>query len=161
MTVTASFASRHSPWRHLPLGIILWLVVTVAVNAAMIFYAMNSFPGAVGDNAFDISNSYDRLTRNAEQQARLGWLVVVESADARPIVHAQDRAGAALGSAIVSGMARRPVGPAQQTALTFARAPDGRFVANAALAGVGQWDLSLLVEQDGKQLRVTRRLVLR
>lgn len=160
MTV-ASLASRHSPWRFLPLALIASLVVVAAVNGGMVYLAVHSFPGAVGGNAFDVSNGYDEILRNAERQARLGWSASLEAQGLRPALRLAGPDGAALAGARIVGAARRPVGPEQRAALAFSATADGAYIADAPLPAGGQWDVSLVVEQGGQQLRLTRRLALR
>jgi nitrogen fixation protein FixH len=126
----------------------------------MVYYALSSFPGEAGGNAFDISNHYDAVLRTAEQEQRLGWSALASVDAQHPVVRVSTADGTALRSANVRAVALRPVGPDQRTDLAFFAAPDGRYVADAALPGVGRWDLSLTIEQGGRTIHVTRRVVI-
>lgn len=158
MTATAS---RHSPWRLFPAGVAVWLVMVAAVNGAMIAYALNTFPGEVGGNAFDISNHYDAVLQAAEVSARTGWDVTADADQRRAVVRVTGPGANRLTGALLHGVASRPLGPAERTVLAFSQMPSGEFLAVGALPSGGQWDLLLTVEQGGHRLHVTRRLVVR
>ncbi len=155
---------QRTGWRFLPLGLLGALGVVMAVNGVMVFYAVTTFPGDAGPNAFDVSNHYDAVLKAAEQDTGLGWSIAAHAQGTRPVLVVQDRTGAPLPAARVQGEAARPVGAAQTTPLTFLSSGDGVFVANESLPGPGQWTLTLAVTQGERSaahtMRVTRRLVL-
>ncbi len=148
-----------SPWRFMPAGIGAWFVVVAAVNGAMIYCALHSFPGEAGGNAFDVSNHYDSVMHTAEQERQLGWAAATRMQGTRPVLLVTVADGAPLAGAVVRAAALRPVGPENRTTLDFAADKAGRYVATAALPGLGRWDLHITVSQGGKNLHVTRRVL--
>jgi nitrogen fixation protein FixH len=134
--------------------------VVFAVNIAMVWWALSTFPGESSNDGFDLGNIYDRiLAAKAEQDAR-GWTVAAEAVAGAVWVRLADASGP-LPDATVNATALRPLGPPMATPLTFHRAADGRYVADAALPALGQWDLMLRVDHVSGALRVTRRIVAR
>ena len=160
---TGARRPQTTAWRFLPAGMIAWLAITVLVNAAMIYFAMNTFPGAAHENAFDVSNRYDAVMAKADREASLGWSVTAEAIDAHPQVKLSGLDVSVVPLAKVTGSASRPVGPEQATPISFTyiSGPRPRFSSQSLLPGKGQWDLSLTVEQAGRVFHATRRVVVR
>jgi nitrogen fixation protein FixH len=150
--------AQISAWRYMPAAIGGWLVLVAAVNATMVYDALHSFPGEAGGNAFDISNHYDAVLQAAEREAQLGWTVTAKTERGQVLVQLFSAGGTNLAGASLQGLARRPVGPEQRTALNFHPAGSGVFAADAPLPGAGRWDLSLTAIASGHTLHVTRRV---
>jgi nitrogen fixation protein FixH len=149
-----------SSWRWFPWALVGGLGVVIAVNIAMVSFALHTFPGQAGSDGFDLSNHYDRVLDNAQRQAALGWtLQAAPDAAGRPVVTLTDRAGAPLLEASITAVAERPLGPAETARLAFHDAGAGRYVADAALALPGQWDLTLTATAHGHVIAATRRVV--
>jgi nitrogen fixation protein FixH len=147
-------------WNRYPWILAASMGVVFAVNIAMVWWALSTFPGELGNDGFDLGNIYDRiLAAKAEQDAR-GWTVAAEAAAGEVLVRLADASGP-LPDATVSATASRPLGPSLETPLTFHHAADGRYVANATLPALGQWDLMLRIDRAAGTLRVTRRIVAR
>jgi nitrogen fixation protein FixH len=149
----------RSPWRWFPQAMILSLLVVVAVNILMAYYALSTFPGLAVANDFDTSNRYDAVLARAERQAALGWAIDARIEDGRPVLLLNGADGAPLTDAAVSGILQRPLGPPRTAHPAFAAAAPGRYVADAAVAEPGQWDLLLSVTAGGNTLTTTRRLI--
>jgi nitrogen fixation protein FixH len=151
--------ARHSPWRFYPLGLAGAMLLVFAVNGAMVWTALATFPGAASANGFDESNVYNAVIAEAARQKALGWQVEAGMRDGRTAIHLRDRAGRALAGATVAAEARRPLGPSNTTRLSFAPAGDGVYLADAALPLAGQWDLALRIVQGTGTMRLTRRVL--
>jgi nitrogen fixation protein FixH len=152
---------QANSWQWFPLGMIGSLVIVAGVNGYMVYSAYHTFPGSAGEDGFDLSNNYGHVLDAASTQAQLGWHVAGTMDAARhPLVRALDRNGQTLQRAKVTVRAARPVGPPQTTELTLLPAVDGSLRATEVL-DVGQWDLAIAIEQDGKVLSATQRLVVR
>lgn len=67
--------------------------VIIAVNVAMAFFAVSSFPGTEVENGYVASQHFE-AERTA--QAALGWIAEADYDGARLIVTVRDRAGAPL-----------------------------------------------------------------
>ena len=62
-----------SPWRWFPAGLFLSMAAVFAVNAVLVWQALDSFPGKAVENDFDTSNNYNQVLDAAQAQAALGW----------------------------------------------------------------------------------------
>ena len=152
---------QQSPWRWYPLGLVAAMLVVFAVNGGMIWAAMTTFPGAAGEDGFDLSNGYTKVLAESARQASLGWKVTAGLDPARhPVLRPSDRDGNVLHRVAVKAQAVRPVGPEAATALSFLSTGDGSFVANETLER-GQWVVTIDLERDGQRMSVTERLVVR
>jgi nitrogen fixation protein FixH len=130
-----------------------------AVNGYMVYDAYHTFPGAAGQDGFDLSNNYKRVLAAAQQQAALGWQIETQVTATRyPLLRLVDRNGAPLAVDAIEARAERPVGPPEATNLTFRPLGDGRFQADTSLFS-GQWEIMLTVRADERSYSTTRRLV--
>ncbi len=155
-------SAGRSAWRFFPLGIVLAMTIVVAVNGGLIYAALHSFPGKAGDEGFALSNHYDSVLEQARHEAALGWTILVRTDDAgRPVVVLTDRGNAPLRGAAVAALAARPVGAEDSRPLVFSETDAGRYVADAALPGRGQWDLTLSASANGHDMAATRRVIVR
>jgi len=153
----------RSAWRYYPHAVIVSLAVVVAVNAGMVYVALQTFPGAAGgDEGFALSNHYDTVLAQAQQEAALGWTVAAETDNAgRPVVTLAERDGAPLHGAAVEAIAERPLGAPRTRQLAFHETATGRYEADAMLPMQGQWELTLTASSDGQTMAVTRRVIVR
>ena len=111
---------RGSAWRWFPWALAASMGVVVAVNVAMVSFALHTFPGQAGSDGFDLSNHYDEVLARVQQEQALGWDVRVLPGDAgHPVLVLADRSGAPLRGAQVEATAERPLGPPQTTHLVF------------------------------------------
>jgi nitrogen fixation protein FixH len=154
----ARTAATRSLWRFFPVGVILWLLFVVAVNAGMAWSALHSFPGIVEDHAFDRSNDYNAVLDTAAKQAALGWQLQVSVEQGRVVVTLDDRRGASVAGLMLTAVATHPLGPAETTRLDFAF--DGRHhVATAPLPSTGPWDVAITGLGQEIQYRAARRVI--
>ncbi len=132
-----------------------------AVNAYMVYDALSTFPGAAGQDGFDLSNAYKRVLATAQQQAALGWHIEAEVTDVHyPRLLLTGRDGAPLAAAAIDAQAERPVGPADTTTLVFQPTGNGWYQADKTLFS-GQWDIMLTLRADGRLYSATRRVVVK
>jgi nitrogen fixation protein FixH len=153
---------RRSAWNVFPWAIVAAMSLVVVVNAGMVYYALDTFPGQTSDGGFDLSNHYNQVLEVAQRHAALGWTVqVVADGAGRAVVALTDRAGAPLQGARVNATAERPLGAPHATRLLFHDAGAGRYVADAALSMPGQWELEVSAAANGHAVTVTRRIVVK
>ena len=151
--------STESSWRWFPLGVVAAMLGVVAVNGSMIYAALHSFPGAAGEDGFDLSNNYDRVLAASARQAALGWRVRAGlDAVHHPILEVAVARGHALAATSVQASAERPVGPAETTKLSFHMLGQGRLAAGEPLPS-GQWTLYVQVVSQGQTFSTTQRLI--
>ena len=150
-----------SGWRYFPHAMVGAIGLMVVVDSGLAWTALHSFPGVAATDVFDHSNSYDAVLAIAEREAALGWTLKADVQDSHPVVLLSGRDGAGLHGAAVVGTAERPLGAANAAALTFREASPGRYVADAALALPGQWDLKLEAKSGNDSVHATRRLIVK
>lgn len=152
---------ERSLWRFFPLWVVAAFLLVFAANGGLIFSALSTFPGETGDDGFSLSNSYDRILRIAESEARLGWQVEAQAEGGRVGLALRAADGSALDYATVTGTAERPIGPPTTTRLRFHRSVPGLYAADAVLPLPGQWDVLIDIESEGHHLHATRRVIVR
>ena len=151
---------RGSGWGWFPWALAGSMGVVIAVNLALVAFALHTFPGQAGSDGFDLSNHYDEVLARVQHEAALVWAVHVLPGDAgRPVLVLTDRSGAPLRDAVVAATAERPLGPPETTRLVFRADAAGRYVADTALTIPGQWELQLSVGAQGHTIATTRRIV--
>jgi len=168
MRLKDGLATMHGPgkqpgtsWNWFPWWIAGSMGVVIAVNIAMVTFALHTFPGQAGSDGFDLSNHYDQVLAKVQQQAALGWDVRLLPGDAgHPVLVLTDRSGAPLRDAQVQGIAARPLGPPETTPLVFRDAGPGRYVADAPLTMPGQWEMEISVAAQGHTIATTKRIVI-
>lgn len=153
--------AQRSAWRFYPWAMAGAFVVVFAVNGGMVWAALSTFPGVATRDVFDHSNSYDKVLAVAAAESALGWRVQAGAEAGRPVLTLTDRAGQKLARVHVAGKAMRPVGPEEATMLTFHETAPGRYVADTALAGEGQWELRLALTHGTDTLHATPRVLVR
>jgi len=150
--------STRSAWRFFPWYVAGVMGFVMAVNFALGWLAVSSFPGLATTGGFAESNRYDRVLATAERQAALGWAVRTTLEGATPVLALADRAGAPLAGVRLQATAERPVGEAAPVPVAFHPVAPGRYQAAAALAP-GAWDIDLTVSAEGGVYHTTRRLI--
>lgn len=150
----------RSLWRFFPWYVGAGMLFVMAVNGAMTWAAVQTFPGLATTRGFATSNGYDRVMAAAERQAALGWTVATALDGDRPVVTLAGPDGAPLPEARLAAAVQRPLGPPERSELAFRATAPGRFEAEAALPR-GKWDLDLTVTAAGSDYHTVRRIVLK
>ena len=152
----------RSLWRLFPLAVIVSMGIVIAVNAGLIYAALDTFPGKAGAEGFDLSNHYDAVLDQAQREAALGWAMQASTNEAgRAVVTLTDRAGLPLSGASIAALAERPLGAPETHRLSFHETDAGHYVADTALTMRGQWDLTLSASTGAHDMAVTRRIIVR
>jgi nitrogen fixation protein FixH len=155
-------SDKDSAWRLFPWAIVAGMGIVVAVNATMVWAALDTFPGKAGRDGFELSNRYNAVLARVEEQAALGWTVQARVDDLhRPILTLLGASGAPLTGAMIEATAQRPLGDDREQPLDFQEAGAGRYIAVSPLASLGQWDLALTATANGHALTTTLRVVAR
>lgn len=140
----------------------------MTVNGVFVYLALDSFSGLTTDRAYQKGLAYNERLAAERAQRALGWVVVIEvdwrgpNTESTIAVLLRDRDGVPLDGMALSAELRRPAEARSDRHLEFSGVGSGRYVAGAALAQRGNWDLHLsATAPDGTALRVTRRLWLK
>jgi nitrogen fixation protein FixH len=126
------------------------------VNFTMARFAIGTFGGTVVDNSYVASQQYNGWLDKARAQARLGWRVTASRADDARVRIAVDHAdGSPLGDAMVSAIARHPLGRSEPIDLAFAPTADGGYRSLARLPP-GRWTLHLTIVEGNRRFAAVR-----
>lgn len=151
--------TARTAWRFFPLAIAGGIGLTVAVNAAMIWSAVATFPGKAGRDGFELSNRYNAVLRREDAQSTIGWSVRASlDPRRRTALTLTDARADPIGNAIVTAVATRPLGAERATDLVFTDQGNGHYLSDLVLDLSGQWDLSIIASAGGQTLTVTRRV---
>ncbi len=140
--------------RHMAMIMVGFFGVVVAVNIGMARVAGSTFGGVVVHNSYVASQNYNRWLREAEAEKALGWRM---SAQRRTDDRISVTVTGTEGSAMLTGIARHPLGTLPDKALNFARAEDGTFVSAQPLPE-GRWIVRFDLKSGGRQVRSEQEL---
>jgi nitrogen fixation protein FixH len=147
-------AGREITGRMVLMGAIGFFGIIFAANGALVFFALESWPGLATDHAYEEGVEYNRTLAAAREQAGLGWVSALTYEGG---VHEGGVARTRLtrpGGVPVTGLAaritfRRPVGEAIEIVVPLAEAAPGLYLAEAVLPLAGRWHAMIEATRDG------------
>lgn len=148
--------SGATGWRFFPWYVAGGIGLTMLVNAALVCFAVHSFPGLATTGGFAASNAYDRVLAAAAEQNALGWSVQASLPDGRPLLTLATSDGTPIAGATVAATAERPIGNAAPIPLAFHETSPGRQEADTTLAP-GKWAVDFTVTGAGHTYHTIRR----
>jgi nitrogen fixation protein FixH len=123
------------------------MLIVVAVNGTMIYYAEHTFSGLDTEKYYQEGVDYNTSLKEAAASAALGWTAKasIESTGAghRVSVAIADRNGAPLSGLDVSLHLVRPVSTALDQFLDLKPTAPGVYAADVKLPALGAWELRL------------------
>lgn len=162
-------AKRPRGWWY-PWLFVAGLGLVVAVNGAMIGFAVGSFSGLETAHPYERGLDYNRTLAAARTQDALGWQVafdivpIGQGALPQPVEIAArftGRDGNDLDGLTVEVELVRPATQGHDMTLSLVRQGDGRYVAPAQLPLRGQWELRIAATGEGAAWQSSRRIVVR
>jgi nitrogen fixation protein FixH len=167
--MASAFASPRpqSRDRWIPWVFVACMLLVVAVNATLVYFATQSWGGLVSNHAFQRGVAYNRLIAEAAAEEALGWKADVayrpatDGKAAALVVALRDADGKPMDGAAIAIEAQRPLEAQAPLAVELHYVGDGRYAASMDALRVGQWDIRLTVAADGHEAHYTRRIVLR
>jgi nitrogen fixation protein FixH len=160
MRIAMTDDARRPADRFIPWYFALAMIVVVAVNGALVFFATRSWSGLTTGQAYESGLAYNRVLDEATRQEALGWnfAVAVEGSrgGSRLVLRATDNAGRPLTDLRLA--LERPLGldPVRDVEIR----PAGGEVYEADLPSLasGQWVLRLVATRGADQRNLTQRL---
>ena len=146
--------------RWIPWIFVGGMLLVVAVNLVLVWFALTTFTGVTVGHAFDRGRTYNHVIQEATRQDALGWQAALSLEAGRLTVRVTDRHG----NPVVGAIAGRLERPLDGTALplAFTMIDRGYFAASAEGAALGQWDSRLLfIGDSGDRLEIRKRMVAR
>jgi nitrogen fixation protein FixH len=140
----------------------LFFGTIIAVNAAFITLAMQTFPGEDVKRSYVQGLNYNQTLAARARQMQLGWQIeaAFDKTGASPalIVQMRSRNGAPLSGATLSGALRRAVTDRQDHGLTFVETMPGQYRADLPGLEAGGWLIRAEAARDGERFEFTGRL---
>ena len=135
--------------------------VIIAVNGALIYWAVTTFPGLSSDRHYERGLAYNEVLEAQRQQAALGWRIAADLGEpldgvARLEVALEDRDGQPLYAEAVTATLQRPTVEGMDSRMVMTPAGPGLYRADARVPLPGVWDLVLQVER-GQDSHVSKQ----
>ncbi|EEA94191.1 FixH family protein [Pseudovibrio denitrificans] len=166
MTMAVDHKSPRKPrqitGRTVLFSLIAFFGAIAAMNAVMIYIAIDTFPGLEVDSSYKVSQRYNKEIAKAKAQAALNWSVdaVIErngDGSAHIRVIAKDKAGAPITGEAVTVKLHRPTITAADQDLVLSERSAGEYVANASGVGAGHWNVIVeIADRNDKALPIFR-----
>lgn len=148
---------RRSGW--IPWAFVGGMLLVVAVNAVLVFFALSTFTGLTVSGAYDRGRAYNAVLAEAARQDALGWRAELVAEAGLLRVAVTDREGLPVPGRL-DGVLRAPLEGVELPLVLVAVAP-GRWQAALEAPRAGQWEARLaLTGAAGGNLDIRQRLVL-
>lgn len=164
--------AMHKPLtgRHVFYALLSFFGVVVAVNMAFLYFAVESHPGVITDDAYRKGLDYNGTLRAAAAQHVLGWrgdLTVAPGSGGRTNRYAltlsvRDANAKPVSGLTITGQLRRPAIDTADRSVAFDERQPGDYVAEIDLPYRGNWVASISGHRrDGTAYRLDERLWLK
>jgi nitrogen fixation protein FixH len=161
-----SQASARAPGeitgRHVLFAMLAFLGIVIAANVVFIVQATRTFPGEIVKKSYVQGLQYNATLEERRRQEALGWEAqadFVTSAQTSQLeIRLRDRSGAAVESATLQGVLRRPLERARDIPLAFRHVGGGVYLAPVGGLAEGQWELSVRAQSGDDRLDIGGRL---
>lgn len=153
---------RNPDW-WIPWSFVAFFAVIVAVNGALVFFALDSWTGLETTDAYGKGIHYNRVLDAEAAQRALGWHAAL-AVNPRPsgetvvTVRLRDRSGGALDGARVGIRFVRPTKAGYDVSVALRPRGKGLYGARVKLPLAGQWILQIRAERTGRKAVWSRRV---
>jgi nitrogen fixation protein FixH len=159
---TRGAASRD---RWIPWAFVGGMLTVVAVNAGLIYFAMDSWTGLAVQKPYERGVAYNQVLAAASAQEALGWRLDVmprqTDGETEMVIAAQDRAGTPLDGLRIVARVSRPLEPAAPLSITLQPVAHGRYAAGLGQhLRAGQWEVRVTASRGEDISRTVHRVVL-
>lgn len=143
---------RNAYW--IPGIIIGAMLLVVAVNGVMVFFATSTFPGLDNTKAYVNGLAYNETLREAAASNNLAWQAhATIDAQGNISVQIHDKVGEPLSGLTLRGQLLRTTTTAMDRPLTFAAgATSGHYQAKTDLPAPGLWELRVAAPVPGQDI---------
>lgn len=165
MTPSSARPAKPASGHWIPWAFVAGLALVIAVNAALIWFAVGSFSGLAEAHPYQAGLEYNRTLAAARAQEALGWKadlsVTPTSAPGEVRVTASllDGEGRAIDGAMVEAAFVRPAARGHDRTALLAHQAEGRYAATVPLGLKGQWEVRLEVRSGGRSWQATQRVM--
>ena len=155
----------RSPGWWYPWIFVAFFFVTVAVNATMVYFAMNTWTGLETQHYWQRGTTYNAAIQGARRQQERGWQVGIDfqaaALQGRLTVDLKDRQGNLLNGATVTARVVRPTSEGHDFTVDLAYQGQGRYGAEFAMPLAGQWDIRIVADHPQGDYQEVRRVVVK
>ncbi len=155
-----SSGTRSGHW--IPWIFVGAFLVVFAVNAVMVWFALNTFTGVTTADHYEEGLRANERIDAARRQDALGWNVETEFDRVQPervALVARDAEGRPLTGATASALAIRPTHEGKDFEVEFVETSAGRYVGATSFPLPGQWELRFDLQRDGSRHRMIERVI--
>lgn len=160
---TADGGRRLTGW-----GVLAWLVgffaVIFAINGAMVYYALSTFPGLEVDSSYKAGQNYEAEVAAGRAQAERGWTVDVHPAldatGAAVTATFVARDGSVVAGLDVTATLAHTVDTAHDRTVTLTETSPGTYAGELPGIEPGRWTLLLVADRRGERLFMSRNAVM-
>jgi len=137
--------------KFLSIMVAAFLLVS-AVNGAMIWLGLRSWPGLVSDSAYQEGLGFDKVLAAGRAEALLGWRAEIAYDDRAGLltVALADAQGRALSGLDLSARWLRPTSEGQDRDVALRETAVGRYSASFRPPLAGVWDVRLAMRERGQ-----------
>lgn len=147
---------------HLPWIFFGGMLLVVAVNAVLIYFAFATWSGLATEHAYERGRGYNKALQAMERQEALGWSLAAslhkEAGGVALVIDATDRNALPLEGLALEVTMLRPLGAARTVKATLLPVGDGRYVARFDKLQRGLWEARITAIGGGERMLVTQRL---
>jgi nitrogen fixation protein FixH len=165
MTPSSARPANSGAGRWIPWVFVGAFGLIIAVNAALIWFAVGSFSGLAEAHPYQAGLDYNRTLAAARAQEALGWRAELSLAPAAEpgamLVSASlvDGRGHAIEGATVEAEFARPAARGHDRAAVLAPQAGGAYAAIVPLGLKGQWEVRLVAQSGGVRWQTTQRVI--
>ena len=165
MTPSSARPAKPASGRWIPWVFVAGFALVIAVNAALIWFAVGSFSGLAEAHPYQAGLEYNRTLAEARAQEALGWeadlSVTPTSApgEVRVTASLRDSEGRAIDGAVIEAAFVRPAAEGHDRTALLAPEAEGRYAATMPLGLKGQWEIRLAVQSGGRSWRSIQRVM--
>lgn len=163
MSTIAFEPSRSPTSRFIPWLFVAGMLLVIAVNGVLIFFATTTWSGLATGHAYEQGLAYNTALAAQAKQDALGWTFDVRlqpaAGGASLLVGAGAADGWVLSGLTVEAVLQRPLGDADTRRVMLSPVAEGLYAAALAPLAPGQWDVHLTVSRGDQHARVSRRLI--
>ena len=149
-------------------GVLAFFAVVFAANGALVFFALESFPGLVANKPYETGLAYNRVLEAARSQAARGWTSELRldgtqgDGPGRVVVRMAGPDGKPVQGLAARVILRRPLGEAQDRRVTLRETTPRLYAAKESPPLAGRWTATVEAEQGGQAVfRMEHELMVR
>ncbi|MBO9575367.1 MAG: FixH family protein [Sphingobium sp.] len=136
--------------RHMTMILVAFFGVVIAVNMVMATLATRTFGGLVVENSYVASQKFNGWFEKAREEKALGWTLAAQRLpDGRVAIRLSG--AAPIANALVTALARHPLGRMAERGLAFRPGGDRSYESTAPLPA-GRWILHVEAQAEGRTI---------